>query len=180
MNLVPVKLRPHLIPFFCQEFEGIEVNCDGKKVKACKISEKSSIGFMILTSLRVADRKIDPGKYFVYITFRDEELDAEIYKVVSGKNQLLEVPLSVCERINDILEDQFRIAFVYFVKGMMISNEDLLVRDAIQEFMVEYELDEYGFELETMRRLLNRGGQLRLSRMQNSKVSSRFLNFNQK
>ena len=59
---------------------------------------------------------------------------------------------------------------------MLKANPNLLVRDAIIEFMNEYQLDEYGFNIESIRRLLDRGQECKLSRLQ-SKVANRVLNF---
>ena len=178
MAVVPVKIRKHLIPFFYKEFEGKEAFYLNKKVKACKINDQSSMGFMLLTSLVKADIPSKPAKYFVYITIDSANMspEAKLYRIETGKNSFLKVPEHVCDRINNIFEDQFRIAFQYHTKGMLKGNPIFLVKDVISEFMVEYELDEMGFELESMRRLLNRGSDFKLSRLQ-SKVSNRVLNY---
>ncbi len=173
-NIVPLRIRKHLIPFFYKEFEGIDAVSLNMKVKACKINSKSSLGFMILTSLQKCDLPAKPTKYYVYITFSDNDLDAKLYKVEKGKNHFLKVPEHLNDKINDILEDQFRIAFQFMIKGMMIANPKILVRDAISEFMTEYEMDECGFNLESMRRLLNRGSNFKLARLQN-KIANRIL-----
>lgn len=176
-NIVPVKIRPHLIPFFYSEFEGVDAHNPTTKAKACKITKTSSLGFMLVTALRPTDTPAKPNKYYIYITFEDDLFDSKFYSVANGKNCFLEVPEFVNDQINNLLEDQFRIAFVYFVKGMLRSNPDLLVHEAISEFMVEYELDEYGFELESMRRILNRNSRFKLSRLQ-SKVTNRVFGYN--
>lgn len=171
-NIVPLKVRKHLIPFFYKEFEGIEAECLNTKVKACKITSRSSLGFMILTSLQKCDIPAKPSKYYIYITFSDNDLDAKLYKVEKGRNHFLKVPDYLNEKINDILEDQFRIAFQFMTIGMIRANPKILVRDAIAEFMTEYEMDEFGYNLESMRRLLNRNSKHKLSRLQN-KISNR-------
>ena len=86
------------------------------------------------------------------------------------------VPDYLNEKINEIFEDQFRLAFQYHTKGMLKANPDLLVKDAVSEFMIEYQMDEHGFNLESMRRLLNRGSDFKLKRFQN-KISNRVLNY---
>ena len=106
-------------------------------------------------------------------------MDCDLYKVESGKNHFLYVPDHFNEKINNIFEDLFRIAFQYHTAGMLKANPNLLVQDAISSFMVEYEMDEYGFNIESVRRLLNRGAAKKLSRLQ-SKVSNRVLNFDSK
>lgn len=166
--LVPVKLSPHLIPFFYEEFEGIEANYTGIKVKACKINGRSSLGYLILTALKETEApvNIEKSKFWVFITYDPECPEAVFHFTNNNKHKYLEVPHDVVKKINHILEDQFRIAFVYTVKGMLKADKTLLVRDAIEAFMIDYELDEYGFDLESLRRLLNRGSTNKLSRLQ--------------
>lgn len=185
-TLVPVKIRKHLIPFFYREFAGIEAKYLNQKVKACQINMTSSVGFLIKITLEKAQVPVKGDKFYLYLSMFDEEKDAELYNCVSGKKSWLRVPDHVCAKINDILEDQFRISFVYFVDGMLRANKlrnldtDILVKEAIAEFMIDYELDECGFDLESMRRLYNRGKEEghKISRLQ-VKTSNRVKNYGQ-
>lgn len=176
MNVVPVQIRPHLIPFFYKEFEGTEVNYLNQKVKACKINSKSTLGFMIMLSLQKTKLPIKTtGKYYVYLEISPAIFsEAKMFNIVNGSNSFLMVPPFLNNKINEILEDLFRIAFQYHTRGMLMGNPDLLVRDAIAAFMTEYQLDEYGFNIESIRRLLDRGQENKLKRLQ-SKVANRIL-----
>ena len=174
MDLVPLHIRPHLIPFLFKELEGSEVLHLNKKVKACKVSSRSNLGFMIRTALQKTDKPVKCGHYYVYLALDDDFVDGKLYNVVNGKNSFLHVPEYQEKKINEILEDLFRMAFVYSTKGMLKNNKSLLVRDAIAEFMTEYQMDDYGFDLESVRRLLDRNSKYKLSRLQNQ-VSNRVL-----
>lgn len=175
-NIVPVKLNSHLIPFFYKEFEGEEANYRGVKVKACKIAPESSLGFMIKTLLQKCEIPVKHSKFYVYISFNDSTRDCTLYNVESGKNNFLYVPEHLNKKLNTIFEDLFRLAFQYHTQGMLKNNPELYVRDAIESFMVEYKMDDYGFQLESIRKILNRGRKNKLSRLQ-KKVGNRFLNF---
>jgi hypothetical protein len=176
MNIVPVKLNPHLIPFFYKEFKGEVANYMGRKVKACKISTDSSLGFMIRSLLQKCDVPVKYSKYYVYITFEDNEKDCSLYNVVDGKSNFLYVPEHACQKINTIFEDLFRMAYQYHTQGMVKANPDLTVKEAVSSFMVEYEMDEHGYLFDSVYRLLYRNHENKLSRLQ-SKVSNRFMNF---
>lgn len=178
MNIVPVQIRPHLIPFLYKEFEGIEVNHLNKKVKACKINPESSLGFMIMLSLQKCKLPVKTtGKYYVYLEIEPAIFsDSKLFNIAKGNNSFLEVPPALNNKINEILEDMFRIAFQYHTRGMLKANPNLQVRDAIAEFMTEYQLDEYGFNIESIRRLLDRGQKNKLSRLQH-KGANRVLNY---
>jgi hypothetical protein len=169
MTIVPVKIRPHLIPFLFREFEGIEVNFLGKKVKACKITSASSLGFLIMLSLKKCKYPVKTdGKFYIHLQIEPAIFsESNMFNLVNGKNSFLEVPEPVNEKINNYLEDIFRIAFTYHSLGMKKSNPNIPVRETIAEFMTEYRLDEYGFNIESIRRLLDRGKENKISRMQN-------------
>jgi hypothetical protein len=47
LSIVPVSIRPHLIPFFFKEFEGQEAKYLGQKVKAIRVPTSSSLGCMM-------------------------------------------------------------------------------------------------------------------------------------
>ncbi len=180
-SIVPVKIRQHLIPFFYQEFKGREAYYLNKKVKACKITMTSSIGKMFRITLEKSGYPIKVEKFNIYISVSDEldtKYSAQMYKCVSGKYSFLKVPEKVAEDLNDILEDQFRIAFVYTIKTAAKYAPGIKIKDLISDFMIEYKLDEFGYRLESMRTLYNREllKNASMSRMQ-SKVSNRVLNY---
>lgn len=182
-SIVPVKIRKHLIPFFYKEFKGEEARYLNKTVKACKITMNSSLGKMIRRSLEQIDYPEHIEKFNMFISIYDQEssnkkTNASLYKCVSGKHSFLKVPEEVEKDLNEILEDQFRITFIASVKSAVKYNQNIKVKDAIADFMLEYGLDEYGYRLESLRTLYNREVKKKalLSRMQ-IKVSNRVLNY---
>mgnify|MGYP001034430429 CR=1 FL=1 len=177
-SIVPVKIRKHLIPFFYKEFKGKEAFYLDKKVKACKINMTSSIGKMFRITLEKSDYPVKVEKFNMYISISDNVVSGQMYQCVSGQYSFLKVPEKVAEDLNDILEDQFRIAFVYTVQTAIKYAPNLKIKDIISDFMIEYKLDEYGYRLESMRTLYNReiSKNNKMSRMQ-SKASNRVLNY---
>lgn len=168
MNIVPLELRPHLIPFLYKELEGTEYQYLKEKVKACKIDTSSSLGFILATALVKVGYPVKPtSKYFIYLALDLEGTVSKIYKVENYQDTFLMIPESVREKINDLLEDQFRLAFQYHSRGMLKANPKLKKEFVVSTFMQEYELDEYGFELYSMMKLLQRGQKNKLSRLQN-------------
>ncbi len=182
-SIIPVKVRSHLVPFFYEEFKGVEAHYLNKKIKACKISMTSSIGKMFRITLEKSGYPERIDKFNMYISISDDansydKAAAKIYKYANGRYSFLKVPLSVANDINEILEDQFRIAFVNRVKGALQYNKNLKVQEVISDFMLEYNLDEFGYNLKSMHQLYNRSTKTNatMSRMQ-SKVSNRVLNY---
>ena len=179
-SVLPIKIRPHLIPFFYKEFDGIEANYLNKKVKACYITMQSNLGFLIRLAVSKNDLPAETSKLSMYISISDYEgssqYTAKMYKHVSGKYSFLSVPPNVQTKVNDILEDYFRIAFVYYVNGAIRHNK-CKVQEAFYTFMEEYELDEYGYNLDTLRQYYYRTEKKKhhIARIQ-TKPSNRILN----
>ena len=184
ISVVPVKIRPHLVPFFYKEFKGTEeAYYLNKKVKACKINIGSSLGKMFRMTLEKSGYPEKIEKFNMYISVNDTsggapEYSAEIYKYASGQYSFLKVPEKVAEDLNNVLEDQFRIAFVYSVKWALKYAPGAKVKDVISDFMIEYSLDDFGYKLESMRTLYDRSVRenATMSRLQ-SKASNRVLHY---
>jgi len=182
-SIVPVHLRPHLIPFFYKEFKAeVDAKYLNTRVKACKIDATSSLGKQIRICLEKSDYPIKPQKFYIYLSVSDKVTDkttAEIYKTVSGVNSFLKVPPKVAADINDIFEDIFRYSFVNTVATAVKYAPNLKLNTIILDFMQEYNLEEHGFRLNSMLRLYYRemAKANKLNRMQ-SKSSNKVLNFN--
>jgi hypothetical protein len=91
-------------------------------------------------------------------------------------DKFLMVPLQVIENINDILEDHFRIAFQFHSRGMLKANSELTQEDVVSDFMAEYEMDNYGFKMDSMIKILQRGKNNKLSKLQ-KKTTHKHRNF---
>ena len=141
-SIVPIKIRPHLVPFFYKEFKGTEeAHYLNKRVKSCKISLTSSLGKMIRNSLLQISypEKIDKFNVFISVTdVEKKEYTAEIYKCVSGQYSFLKVPEKVAADINDILEDQFRLVFFKTVESAVKYAPKIKIKEVIEDFMIAY------------------------------------------
>jgi len=180
--IVPLKLRPHLIPFFYKEFKpDIDAHYLKHRVKACKIDSTSSIGKLIRISLEKSTHPVKPQKFYIYLSLPEKITDkatAKIYETVNGNNSFLKVPEKVASDINDIFEDLFRFSFVNTVSTAVKYAPKVPLSKIIIDFMTEYNLEEYGFRLNSLCRLYHRevNKEHKLNRMQ-SKSSNLVLNF---
>ncbi len=161
MQIIPINIRPHLIPFLFKEFEGIEARYLDRHVKSCKITTNSSLGFMFNMILEKADYPDKPDKFNMFIsitrTGNKKVYKARMYKTEKGKNSFLKVQPEHAEDFNQLLEDLFRTALVFYVEGASESIEKKGLTDkAIKKFMTKYELDEYNFTVSSLRRLYHR------------------------
>jgi len=160
MNIVPVDIRPHLVNFLMREFEGIEANYYGKRVKSCKLNNNSILGFifrLMLEKSTFSQKNIHQFKFFLHVQeFSPKSSRGQIYKVQSGKTSFLKVPENQANDFNDILENLFRISFIYYVKGYATHSNNQQIKEAILSFMDIYSLYDFDYNEESLRRLYNR------------------------
>lgn len=169
--LIPVQIRPYLIPFFFKELEGTEARYLNKKVKAVNITGVSSLGSIIRLLLVRADLPQPIDKVSIFLHMQEslkKEYRGTLFKVHSGKTNFLKVPEEVAKIINDLLEDYFRISFIYYLEGYKKANPNAKIRPGIEDFMEEYELYEFGFNVNMLRTLYYRekNKNTKLSRIQ--------------
>lgn len=154
-STVPVHIHPHLVPFFFEEFEGIEALYLNKRVKAAKISTSKPLGTMLRLLMEKTNSPVKPEKFHMYLSIQEREQSkffGQFYKCASGVNSFLRLPECGAQLINDHLENIFRTGMIYFIQGHMADNSAGQVRKAIDLFLVKYELYEHSFENESLRR----------------------------
>lgn len=178
MSIVPVKIRPHLAAFFFKEAEGTEALYLNKKVKSVYFSPKvSSIGAILRMLMIKSGTPLDIKHFNLFLTIDDEngtkKFSGEFYKHVSGRNSFLKLPPEASQHVNDLLEDIFRMAFVYYIDGSVENNDEGMIIKTIDRFIDKYDLLECGFSTDTLRQVYYREkkkGKL-ISRYQNKKAS---------
>jgi|SRR5690606_17890796 hypothetical protein len=157
--LIPVHIKPYLVPFFFKEMEGKEARYLNKKVKSVNIANVSSFGSIVRMLLVRTElpSKFDKLSFFLQISESvKKEYKGSVYKVCSGKTSFLKVPEEVNNMLNDLLEDYFRLCFVYYLEGYKKSNDKAKIRPAIEDFMEDYELYEFGFTCQSLRTMYYR------------------------
>jgi len=157
-STVPVKIQRHLVPFFFQEFEGIESVYLNKKVKAAKITTNKPIGKIIRLLMEKPEGSgpIKVDKFWMFLSIQDRERSKDffgnMYKCVNGSNSFLKLPEAGTRLLNEYLEDIFRTSLVSYIEGHMADNSKAEVRRGIDLFLVKYDLYEEGFGIESLRR----------------------------
>lgn len=174
MQIVPIIIRPHLVPFFFKESEGKEAAYLNKQVKSVLFSSTaSSIGCIIRLLMEKGDKYLDVKDFNLFLTVSDsgenKKYSGEFYRHVNGRNSILYLPEPANHYINNILEDIFRMAFFSYVEGAIENNSEAMVVRAIDTFIDKYDLLEFGFSNDTLRTLFYR-------ERKKNKIISRFQN----
>ncbi|MBW3519523.1 hypothetical protein [Flavobacterium sp. NKUCC04_CG] len=157
---VPVHIRPHLVSFFFHEIQGKEIHYLNFRSKSFGLMFSSSLSKIIRLLLVKTPVPIKLTELKILLTINEshnqKQYSGSVFQVVSGKYHFLELPEEATEVINDLFEDIFRIAFVYYVTGHTENSAFPHIIRAINSFIDKYELLEFGFSVESLRRLYYR------------------------
>lgn len=153
MSHVPVHIKPHLVAFFFREMEGEEINYLNYRAKSIALAFSSSLNKFLRISLQKADVPVKLDNYRLLLSISNKkEYRGSIYKLVDGDKHFLSLPSEINDDINNLLEDIFRIAFVYYILGRSESGDKDCITPAIYNFIENYNLFECGFDVENLRR----------------------------
>jgi len=171
MSLVPIKINPHLVAFFFKEGDGKESVYGNRKVKPVLFSTVSSIGKILRLLMIKSDKPEDLHHFNLVLSITDQGKNkcysGEFYKFVNGRNTWLKLPQEANKDINDLLEDIFKMSFISYVNGCVENNDDPCIVYAIDKFIDKYDLLEFGFSNDTLRKQYYR-------EKKNSKITGRF------
>jgi hypothetical protein len=98
-----------------------------------------------------------------------------IYTDNHGVKEKLLLPEEKVKAFNSLLEDIFRIALVFHVKGCVKSG--MSVMNSLEAFASEYDLEENGIEVENLRQLYYREKKTNLFSRLQFQSSNRVVNY---
>ena len=153
---IPVKLRDHLIPFLFKGMDGVSASHEGQKVKMVRLLPSSSLGNYLYNVIDYEKKSNDfpNDNFLLYLSIEKKTsfvFSGTVYVDKKGVKSELLLCLDKIREINNLLEDIFRTALVSFIEGMRYAK--IPVRKGVAAFMELYNLYEYGFELETLRKI---------------------------
>ena len=149
-----------MVSFFFKESDGKEAMYGNKRVKPIVFSTASSIGKIVRLLMVKSEKPQKIDHFNMVLTISDnatsKTYDGALYTFVNGRNNWLKLPEEANQDINDLLEDIFKMAFIYYVNGCVENNTDSGVIYAIDNFINKYDLLEFGLSTDTLRRLYYR------------------------
>jgi hypothetical protein len=163
--MTQLQIRDHLVPYFFKEFGGQEKKFDSEVSKIVVVHPSSSIYNYLKNSM---DLKIKTNIIF-YLSI-DKVKPFRMKGLVFYEQKKVKKPLMIEEElmdtINSFLEDILRSTLRFYIK----AYEDMNFKksDAIRRFMVEYDMEEYGFEYNDLRIMYYRNNNLNRLIHQNS------------
>lgn len=177
-TIVPVRIRPQLVPFLFKEFEGKEASYDFRTAKSVSFLPSSSITSYLYTQINYNKTAKKQDEFIFYLTV-DHKNTKSFNGIVFINNQGVRETLMMDELkvrdFNNLLEDLFRVSMKFYIDGCLECG--LSITKAFEKFIVKYGLEEVGFDIELLRRLYYREKKTNnLFRLQ-SKSANRVINF---
>lgn len=180
-ELVPFRLRDHLVPFLFNEFKTEEsVVMPDFLTKVIKLHKTSSLSRTInLVHSKYEDNThlYDYRIQFSIKTVRGgKKYESFIYKTQKDVHEMMCFSKADNQYINGFFEDIFRTAFIYYVNGAKQFAGSGTTK-AVNDFIDRYDLLELGFDTEALRVLYYRetAKEHKLTRFQH-RISNRVYN----
>jgi hypothetical protein len=177
--LISSYIRPQLVPFLFKELEGTEASYMSKEVKSIAIHPSSSLGKYLQCQMPEETKLKKKDKFIIYLTVEKKRFNifyGLFYIEISKVKEPLMLSEASVNNINYLIEDMFRIGFIYYVDGSIAAGKS--ITHSIDSFIDKYDLLEVGFSNNNLRTLYYREKKKdsKLSRMQ-FHSSNRVMNY---
>lgn len=159
-NIIPLRLRPHLVSFLMKEMQGESKNFASYRCKVLNISCYSFVGSFLLDHLEKIDypvKNIETFNIFLDVKATSRKRfvsEGKFYKIEGLGKSFVYLPEEYVQTVNNIFEQQFRNSFFHYVDGR-VENKTL-VTQAILAFIDKYDLFEANITQPQLRQLYYR------------------------
>lgn len=145
-NIVPLRLRPHLVSFLMKEMQGEAKTFAGYRCKVLNVPRHSFVGTFLLSHLEKIDYPVkDIHTFNIFLDVKAASrhrfvASGKIYKVEEMGRSFVHLPEKYSQLIYNIFEQQYRTAFYNYVEARVENN--VLIAQAIMSFIDKYDLFE--------------------------------------
>lgn len=159
-NIIPLKLRPHLVSFLMKELVGESRTFAGFKCSVHQIERHSFIYNYLLDNIEKTDYPIkDITGFNIFLNIEAKSrrryiAKGNFYKVQGMGKSFVYLPEKFVEDINDLFEQQFRTTFYSYVLAR--AHDEERKTNAIMSFIEKYDLFEVGVTQIQLRQLFYR------------------------
>lgn len=155
-SLVPVFIKPYLVPFLYRKLKCEEVIKNGKRIKAARVDNKTNFGRIIRLLFEKSDTKPEcDSTQLNYLLVANHPQTSgfmsDEYKYADGRYSFLYLPQSAERLINEYLEEEFETACMYYIHSRHQNTADSL-DSIILDFFKKYNLEDHDFNTLRVRR----------------------------
>lgn len=148
-SLVPVYIKPHLVPFVFKYFPYEKEKVNGLEVTVARLRMNTAFGKIFRSLFVKSNRKIvcdkSPQLFFKVENTSSNKLSKKHnLKFADGRSSFLALEVEYEELLNIHLEEQMELSMYFFIYSWYTKGGKLGVKRAILIFLEEYNLEEYG------------------------------------
>lgn len=154
--LLPIEVPGYIIPFILKEFDGVSIIYQDGNITTISIEPRSIMGMFlrrnILPSYRIKNYSLT-----IYTKKLGEKVSfsSEVLEYQNSAQYKVDLTFSELEEFYKFINSCFRISFYFFVKGFAKgSASDQKIKDAINHYIEDYDLLEYGYNEKQLRGIL--------------------------
>lgn len=155
IQLFPIEVPAYLIPFIIKEMGGVSVLKQTDEFTRITIDPSSIMG-MFLRKRILPEKKI---KHYCLTVYSKrignyKAFSAEMMEFQSSAEFKVDLSFTELESFYKFLDSTFRMSFYFFVKGFCYGATcKAKIKEAITLFCEKYDLLEYGFNENQLRRI---------------------------
>lgn len=152
-QLVPVSIKPHLIPFLFKEFEAVLDSSSGIQINVAKHTIQSPMGKILRSLMQISHKKVPCDTIpQIFLKVQEKYKYTGIFHFADGRTGFLYLPEEAQGFLNEHLQKLFDISLMNSIHSWSKSNTDQGINDAIVSFLETYNLEEYNYTLLGIRR----------------------------
>lgn len=164
-------IKSHLVPFLFEQLQGKEAKYENNKVNMVKLSSSSSLAqlfYEIFPQYATKENRVYSSCFLLWLHVHQDirfKYYGSVYIEKKGVKEIVKTTKKNIDKVNNILEDIFRTALIFYIDGQVEAKVE--VKSACANFIKKYYLEDCGMELENIRILYYRYKQRKkLSRFQ--------------
>jgi hypothetical protein len=163
IQILPVYVPGFLVPFIKKELDGITILEENGEFTNILIEPNSILGIFLRRRIK-PDYKV---KHYRMAIYTKKISGTHAFSIDILEHQLngmfkIDLSFSELEELYKFLRYSFMMSFYFYIKGYISKNQLIIknnkstslgIRESIRQFIDEYDLLEYGFSENQMRRL---------------------------
>lgn len=158
IHILPVEVPGYIIPFLIKDCDGILVESEMGNYYNISIEPQSVLGMFLRRNI-LPDYKIKNYSITIFTKKKGEKIaySAEVLEYKNAAEYRVDLNFNQLEDFYKFLNSYFRISFYFYVKGFSKgSTSSDKIKKAIDQYVEDYHLLEYGYNESRLRKILDR------------------------
>lgn len=154
--LLPIEVPGYIIPFMLKECDGVCVEFQEGNITTISIEPRSVFGMFLRRNV-LPSYKIKNYSLTIFTKKLGEKVSfsSEVLEYQNAAQYKVDLNFAQLEEFYKFINSYFRISFYFFVKGFAKgSTSDQKIKDAINHYIDEYDLLEFGYNEKQLRAIL--------------------------